>query len=123
VATSWEDSMAYHDKIVRPELELAFKKIADKYKKVEEHPRIKARHPADDIRHMREIHVDVSLREAEDCADVNNIEMALRNIECAIGYLVILHRRTREKRTEYENQQKLLEGMKDEGSKQHKRLF
>ena len=123
MATSWEDNMSYHDKIVRPELELAFKKIEGKYKKIEQHPRIKARHPAEDIRHVREIHVDVSLREAEDCADVNNIEEALRNIEGAISYLVILHLRTREKRIEYENQQRLLEGMKDEGSKQHKRLF
>lgn len=56
-------------------------------------PRILKRKADEDIRHVRECHVDVRLREAEDAADGGDTSLALTKIESAIGYLVILHSR------------------------------
>jgi len=96
----WEGKISYLDKFVRPELERAFKRGDNKHKGKNHHtaPRIMARRPDEDIRHIRDLHVLVRLLEAEEAADNEDIQTALEKIESAIGYLVILHMRTREKR-------------------------
>jgi hypothetical protein len=47
--------------------------------------------PNDIVRHIRELHVDIRLREAEHAAENNDSGQALEKIESAIGYLIILH--------------------------------
>lgn len=95
--------MRYLDEVIKPRLEEAFDRGDKKYvgKQHYLHPRILSRHPADDVRHMRECHVDVRLREAEDAADGEDLKMATEKIESAIGFLVILHMRLHDKRTAY----------------------
>lgn len=97
--------MKYLDEVIRPGLEEAFDRGDKKYvgKQHYLHPRILSRHPADDVRHVRECHVDVRLREAEDAADGEDIKKALGKIESAIGFLVILHMRLYDKRSAYGN--------------------
>ncbi len=48
---------------------------------------------SEDIHHVRELHVEVRIREAEELADNGKLQEARKKIESAIGYLVILHRR------------------------------
>lgn len=95
--------MGYLDKVIRPGLVEAFKRGDEKYtgKQHYLHPRIISRHPSDDIRHVRECHVDVRLREAEDSADGEDINRALEKVESAIGYLIILHMRLHNKKGAY----------------------
>lgn len=96
---NWESKIAYLDRIVRPELEAAFKRADHKYDGMEHNPTVKNRKSVDDIRHIHDCHVSVRLREAEDFADLGDTENALNKIESAIGYLVILHRRVRSNRS------------------------
>ena len=90
--------VSYLDKFVRPELARAFKRGEKTYISEHKHSKTQARRPDEDIRHTRELHVDVRLREAEEAADNEDIQTALEKIESAIGYLVVLHMQTRQKR-------------------------
>lgn len=94
--TNYKDKIHYLKKIILPALEKAFKRGDKKYKGKNHNdaPRIMRRSPVEDIRHIRELHVDVRLREAEEAADNDDLQMALEKIESAMGYLTILHART-----------------------------
>jgi hypothetical protein len=94
--------MEYLIHVIEPGLEEAFKRGDKKYHGTQHshHPRILQRPADEDIHHVRELHVDVRLREAVDAADGDNFEGALAKIESAIGYLVILHNRINTKMEE-----------------------
>jgi len=95
---NYTDKMQYVRENILPMLEKAFQRGDQKYHGIQhshsEHCR--NRPPDADIRHVRECHVDVRLREAEDLADVGELDAALRKIESAIGYAAILHMRIQE---------------------------
>jgi hypothetical protein len=95
---TWIQKMEHFDGL-RPAMEATFKRGDGKYvgKQHSHCPRIVARRADEDIRHVRECHVNVRLAEAEDCADGGDNETALRKIESAIGYLTILHMRVQDK--------------------------
>lgn len=91
----FNDKMKYLNEELQPKLEEAFKRGDAKYVG-DQHshtPRILNRAAKDDINHIRELHVDVRLREAEEAADNDDASLALSKIESAIGYLIILHMR------------------------------
>lgn len=96
---NYEDKMMYLEEVVAPALEEAFKRGDEKFHGLQHHahPRILERSADEDIRHVRELHVDVRLREAEDAADGEELDKALAKIESAIGYLTILHYRVNAK--------------------------
>ena len=96
---NYKDKMKYLWDNVLPSLEGAFKRGDKKYigKQHSHTPRIIERSAVDDINHIRTLHVDVRLREAEESADNGNLDISLMKIESAIGYLVILHMRTADK--------------------------
>lgn len=91
------DKMKYFDDQVRPGLANAFAR-GEKYKggyhfAADKHLN---RGNEEDVRHVRELHVDVRLREAEDIASIEHAGTPggiLAKIESAIGYLIILHMR------------------------------
>lgn len=116
----WDAKISYLDKIIRPELEQAFKRGDQKYKDIEQHPVIRKRTQAEDIKTLFERQISSCLREAEDFAEMGDTDGALRKIESAIGHMVILHRRVRQKRSESET--RTVVGAKD-GNKKDKRLF
>ena len=92
---NFSDKMKYLNEELQPKLAEAFKRGDAKYVG-EQHshtPRILNRTAKDDINHIRELHVAVRLREAEEAADNEDASLALSNIESAIGYLIILHMR------------------------------
>lgn len=91
--------MKYIDGVILPNLEHAFQRGDEKYHGIQHShsPRITGRSAANDINHVRELHVGVRLREAEDLADGEELGRSLNKIESAIGYLVILHMRTKDK--------------------------
>ena len=91
-----KEKMKYLIELILPGLEMAFKRGDKKYSGTQHnaHPRTMARRADEDIRHVRDLHVDVRLREAEDAADGGDLQGALNKIESAIGYLTILHYRT-----------------------------
>lgn len=91
--------MDYVDIVLWPQLEEAFKRGDKKYVgSLHSHDeRVLSRSIVGDIRHIRELHVDVRLREAEELADNGDFSGAMDKIVSAIGYLVILHMRTNEK--------------------------
>lgn len=90
---TYKEKMEYLQNVIGPMLEEAFKRGERVYTGVQhfDHPRILARRPDEDIKHVRDLHVDVRLREAEDMADGQDLGGALRKIESAMGYLTILH--------------------------------
>lgn len=92
---TYKEKMQYFQEVIEPMLEDAFKRGDRKYHGMQhnDHHRLYDRKPDEDIRHVRELHVDVRLREAEDAADGGDITDALSKIESAIGYLTILHYR------------------------------
>jgi hypothetical protein len=96
---NYKVKMKYINGVILPNLELAFQRGDEKYHGIQHShsPRIIKRSATDDINHVRELHVDVRLREAEDFADGEDLGRALHKIESAIGYLVILHMRTKDK--------------------------
>ena len=96
---NYKDKMDYLVQVIEPNLEDAFKRGDRKFHGLQHshHPRILKRSADKDIQHVRELHVDVRLREAEDAADGADLEGALGKIESAIGYLVILHNRINKK--------------------------
>jgi hypothetical protein len=53
-----------------------------------------------DIGHTHRCHVSVRLAGAEDAASTDDLDLALSNIESAIGYALVLHWRVWEKRQE-----------------------
>lgn len=93
------DKLNYLQSEMIPKLEEAFKRGDSKYVGIQHShdPRILNRTPVEDINHVRNLHVDVRLREAEEAADNNDLNLALSKIESAIGYLIILHMRTKDK--------------------------
>jgi hypothetical protein len=93
------DKLKYLDTVVLLDLEEAFKRGDKKYKgKKHSHAEhVLKREIDEDIRHVRELHVDVRLREAEECASNDDFSGALNKIISAIGYLIILHMRITEK--------------------------
>jgi hypothetical protein len=99
--------MVYFDRYIKENLDLAFQRGDSKYKGMQHShdPRILNRTAVEDINHIRTLHVDVRLREAEESADNGLLESALAKIESAIGYLIILHMRVNAK---------LQEGVKDD---------
>jgi hypothetical protein len=92
---TYKDKMAYLNDVLSGELEAAFKRGDKNYTgKYHSHTeRVLQREAVEDIRHIRELHVDVRLREAEELADNDDIDLALDKITSAIGYLIILHMR------------------------------
>lgn len=97
--SNYKDKLDYLEIVLWPELTEAFKRGDKKYVgALHSHDeRIINRSIDEDIRHIRELHVDVRLREAEELADNGDNEAALDKIVSAIGYLVILHMRTSDK--------------------------
>ena len=95
--TNWEGKIFYLDEFIKPGLVDAFKRGDKAYTGFNhwDHPDKLNRPTTKDIRHIRELHVDVRLREAEELADNENLEGALEKIESAMGYLTILHLRTK----------------------------
>lgn len=89
----YKEKMMYLEDVIWPGLEDAFRRGDEKYTGMSHNPNIVGRKADEDVRHIREIHVDVRLREAEDAADLGDLEKTLEKIESAIGYLVILHHR------------------------------
>jgi len=89
----YKEKIEYFDRYVKPGLSKAFKSGMQHHN----NPRMYERAPDEDIRHIRELHVDVRLREAEDAADGEDFRKALGKIESAIGYLTILHYRLTER--------------------------
>lgn len=85
----------YFDRYIREKLIEAFRRGDKKYDGVQHShdPRILARSAVEDINHVRNLHVEVRLREAEEAADNGFLEKALRKIESAIGFMIILHMR------------------------------
>jgi len=84
---------------VLPKVEQAFIRGDAKYHGQQHShcPRIMKRSADMDIRHIRDCHCNTRLLEAEDLADGGDLKAALEKIESAIGYLVILHMRTKDK--------------------------
>ena len=101
---NYESKMVYLNEILLPNLEKAFKRGDKKYvgNQHSHTPRILFRTAVEDIKHIRELHVGVRLREAEECADNDKLSDALKKIESAIGYLVILHMRISYKHKEWD---------------------
>jgi len=97
--STYKDKMNYVDIVLWPQLESAFKRGDSKYTGVmhSNSERYVSRTIEEDIRHIRELHVDVRLREAEEAANNEDNKEALDKIISAIGYLVILHMRTNDK--------------------------
>jgi hypothetical protein len=91
----YKDKIQYFNEHILPVLEEAFKRGDAKYqgKQHSDHPRILTRTAVGDIRHVRELHCDVRLREAEEAADCEDLKLATDKIVSAIGYLIILHAR------------------------------
>lgn len=89
----------YFEKTLIPLLKLAFERGDSKYIGVahSHSPHHIVRTPKEDINHIRELHVDVRLKEAEEAADNGKLALALEKIESALGYLGILHMRTMDK--------------------------
>lgn len=100
---NYETKMDYLEKVINPGLAEAFKRGDKKYtgKQHYLHPRIISRHPSEDIRHVRDCHAGVRLREAEDAADGEDLGLALEKIESAIGFLIILHMRINDRKEAY----------------------
>jgi hypothetical protein len=92
---TYREKTEYFTKAIEPKLEEAFKRGDRKYHGMQhnDHHRLYDRRPTEDIRHIRELHVDVRLREAEDSADGGDVKEAMSKVESAIGYLTILHYR------------------------------
>ena len=99
---NYQTKLNYFKLVLWPELEAAFKRGDEKYVGAfhSHNERILNRSVDEDIRHVRELHVDVRLREAEELADNGDGKAALDKIVSAIGYLVILHMRTNYKISE-----------------------
>lgn len=93
---TYKDRMNYLNMILLPHLEAAFKRGDSKYlgDMSADADRYMERSIEEDIRHIRELHVDVRLREAEEEANNKNYQETLDKIVSAIGYLTILHMRT-----------------------------
>ena len=92
----------YVEEEILPELLEAFRRGDKKYYGIrhwnsELHMQ---RSSEEDIRHVRELHTDVRLREAEDAITTGDIELAKEKIVSAIGYLCILHARINEREKE-----------------------
>lgn len=89
--------MNYFNEEIRNRLYESFERGDKKYQemnhRVSDNNVYIERNDEDDINHVRELHVDVRLREAEDFAGEGHASKALTKIESAIGYLVILHYR------------------------------
>jgi hypothetical protein len=99
----WERLADYFHKFIKPEVERIFQVGTKKYGAAYKSKRVtKGRTAVEDVHHIRELHVDVRLREAEESLDNGDLQRALEKIESAIGYLVILHMRTRERRPQFE---------------------
>ena len=91
--------MNYLDIVLWPQLETAFKRGDTKYTgdMASYADRYINRTIEEDVRHIRELHVDVRLREAEEMANNEDYREAMDKIVSAIGYLIILHMRTNDK--------------------------
>ena len=100
----YDTKMEYVGEVIIPALAKAFERGDKKYtgKQHYLHPRIISRHPSEDVRHVRDCHVGVRLREAEDAADGEDLNLSLEKIESAIGFLVILHMRVNDRKEAYE---------------------
>ena len=94
---NWQTKLFYLQEHIMPGLKEAFRRGDETYHGINHwsHPKKINRPATEDIRHMRELHADVRLREAEELADNGDLEGALKKIESAIGYLTILHLRTK----------------------------
>ncbi len=55
---------------------------------------------AEDVHHVRECHIEVRVREAEEFADCGDLAAAQKKLVSAIGYLSVLHRRLQMKKKE-----------------------
>jgi len=97
--STYKDKMNYIDIVLWPQLEGAFKRGDGKYVGTfhSHSDKVLSRTIQEDIRHIRELHADVRLREAEEAADNGDYQTALDKIVSAIGYLVILHMRSNDK--------------------------
>lgn len=97
IDTNYEGKLFYLDNYIKPGMEEAFKRGDSAYTGFNhwDHPSKTARPAVDDVRHVRDLHVDVRLKEAEELADNGDLEGVLRKIESAMGYLTILHLRTK----------------------------
>lgn len=93
--SNYKDKLDYFNIVMLPDLEEAFKRGDEKYvgNFSDNAKHIFNREVDEDIRHVRELHVDVRLREAEELADNFDFDGALDKIVSAVGYLVILHKR------------------------------
>lgn len=86
-----EQLLDYLETVIGVGLEAAFDRGSAKYDDAFISPEIMDRFPDEAIRHIRELHVGVRLREAEHAAEEDNLEMSLEKVESAISYLTILH--------------------------------
>jgi len=91
--------MDYIEKVILPKLRKAFERGDGKYKGMQHYAsnKIMTKSIVEDISHVRRCHVDVRLLEAEDNADGCDYDPALEKIVSAIGYLVILYMRVKER--------------------------
>ena len=92
---TYKEKIEYVEKVIIPGLTKSFKRGDEYFKgnnKFDSDICIR-RSNAEDIRHLRDLHCNVRLLEAEDAAVHFDNEKALKKIESAIGYLCILHMR------------------------------
>lgn len=96
---TYKEKMQYLQTVIEPMLEDAFKRGDEKYTGMQhnDNPNFYRRSAKRDVKHVREMHVEVRLREAQHAAEENDIETALAKIESAMGYLTILHYRVNQK--------------------------
>jgi hypothetical protein len=94
---NWKEKAEYFEQAILPRLNIKFKEGDEKYQeenhRTSENQVYMARTDHDDVNHIRNLHVDVRLREAEDYATEGHKAKVLSKIESAIGYLGILHMR------------------------------
>lgn len=92
---TYKEKIEYVETVIIPGLTESFKK-GDKYftgNSKFDSDLCTQRSDAEDVRHVRDLHCNVRLLEAEDAAEHFDNEKALKKIESAIGYLCILHMR------------------------------
>lgn len=94
---NWKDKMHYVETVIESGLKEAFQRGDEKYQGMDHDPEILDRDAYQDISHIRRLHCDLRLLQAEHAAEDEDYYGALEKIESAIGYLVILHYRVNRK--------------------------
>jgi hypothetical protein len=92
---TWVEKSIWAREVILPALVKAFQNADDKmpgkrHNQSHHHTVLRA---DEDVRHVRECHIDVCLLQAESAAISGDIRKALRMVESAIGHAVLLHRR------------------------------